>query len=117
MDECSSRTEFRKWLFLLPSADGVEAALKRVLTYTHEDHFPHLDGFITFAPHWHLAHTVQEMERWPCWVPPFEPVMEVAVIDSAMIMDFHLGIRSSIPIKSNKADHFINYCGVSCRLR
>jgi hypothetical protein len=77
-------------LFLLPSADGVEPALKQVLSYTHQDHFPHLDGFVTFAPHWHLAFTVQELEKGARWVPPFKPIMEAAGIDSAMIMDFHL---------------------------
>lgn len=76
-------------LFLLPSAGQATATLKRVLTYTHSDHLPHLPGFVTFAPHWHLAYTVQEMEKGPSWVPPFKPVMQAVGIDAAMIMDFH----------------------------
>lgn len=77
-------------LFLLPGTQDTNATLKRVLAYTHEDRFPHVDGFITFAPHWHLAYTVQAMEKGTQWVPPFKPVMEAAGIDAAMIMDFHL---------------------------
>jgi hypothetical protein len=77
-------------LFLLPGLQDADATLKHVLTYTHDDRFPHVDGFITFSPHWHLAYTVQAMERGADWVPPFKPLMEAAGIDSAMIMDFHL---------------------------
>ncbi len=76
-------------LFLLPSAKDSSAALKDVLAYTHNDHFVHLDGFVTFAPHWHLAYTVQAMEKGLDWEPPFKPVMKAIGIDSAMIMDFH----------------------------
>jgi hypothetical protein len=77
-------------LFLLPGLRDADAKLKDVLAYTHDDRFPHVDGFITFSPHWHLAYTVQAMERGTDWVPPFKPTMEAAGIDSAMIMDFHL---------------------------
>ena len=76
-------------LFLLPSAKDSSVALKDVLAYTHNDHFVHLDGFVTFAPHWHLAYTVQAMEKGLDWEPPFKPVMKATGIDSAMIMDFH----------------------------
>ena len=76
-------------LFLLPSAKDSSAALKDVLAYTHNDHFAHLDGFVTFASHWHLAYTVQAMEKGLDWEPPFKPVMKGIGIDSAMIMDFH----------------------------
>jgi hypothetical protein len=76
-------------LFLLPGAETAEATLRNVLAYTHDDRFPHVDGFITFAPHWHLAYTVQAMEKPSSWVPPFKPKMEEAGIDAAMIMDFH----------------------------
>jgi hypothetical protein len=76
-------------LFLLPSQKDSSAALKDVLAYTHNDHFVHLDGFVTFASHWHLAYTVQAMEKGLDWEPPFKPVMKDIGIDSAMIMDFH----------------------------
>ena len=76
-------------LFLLPSATDSSVALKDVLAYTHNDHFVHLDGFVTFASHWHLAYTVQAMEKGLDWEPPFKPVMKAIGIDSAMIMDFH----------------------------
>ncbi|MGC2402096.1 MAG: hypothetical protein WA510_20045 [Acidobacteriaceae bacterium] len=76
-------------LFLLPGAGSPDSTLKDVLAYTHNDRFPHLDGFITFAPHWHLAYTVQAMEKGSAWIPPFKPVMERAGIDAAMINDFH----------------------------
>jgi hypothetical protein len=76
-------------LFLLPGAENSEATLRQVLAYTHGDRFPHLDGFVTFAPHWHLAYTMQAMENESGWVPPFKPEMQSAGIDAAMIMDFH----------------------------
>jgi hypothetical protein len=76
-------------LFLLPGAEDASANLKNVLAYTHADRFVHLDGFVTFEPHWHLAYTVQAMEKGLDWQPPFKPVMEAIGIDSAMIMDFH----------------------------
>ena len=49
----------------------------------------HLDGFVTFASHWHLAYTVQAMEKGLDWEPPFKPVMKAVGINSAMMMDFH----------------------------
>jgi hypothetical protein len=76
-------------LFLLPGVENSEATFRQVLAYTHGDRFPHLDGFVTFAPHWHLAYTVQAMEKGSDWVPPFKPEMQSAGIDAAMIMDFH----------------------------
>jgi hypothetical protein len=76
-------------LFLLPSANDSSVALKDVLAYTHNDHFVHLNGFVTFASHWHLAYTVQAMEKGLDWEPPFKPEMKDIGIDSAMIMDFH----------------------------
>ncbi|HEX5283409.1 MAG TPA: hypothetical protein VFW30_04765 [Bryocella sp.] len=76
-------------LFLLPSEEDSAATLQKVLAYTHNDRYVHLSGFVTFEPHWHLAYTVQAMERGLNWEPPFKPVMEATGIDSAMIMDFH----------------------------
>ncbi|MGA3035143.1 MAG: hypothetical protein ABSD70_17790 [Terracidiphilus sp.] len=76
-------------LFLMPGADDASVTLKNVLAYTHDDRFIHLNGFITFEPHWHLAYTVQAMEKGLDWQPPFKPVMRAMGIDSAMIMDFH----------------------------
>jgi len=78
-------------LFLLPGAENSIVTLKNVLAYTHGDRFVHLGGFVTFEPHWHLAYTVQAMEKGLKWQPPFKPVMEAMGIDSAMIMDFHAG--------------------------
>jgi hypothetical protein len=82
-------TEQEMSLFLLPDAGDSTATLKEVLAYTHTDRFVHLDGFVTFEPHWHLAYTVQAIEKGLDWQPPFKPAMENAGIDSAMIMDFH----------------------------
>lgn len=83
-------TEQEMSLFLLPGATDSSSTLNDVLKYTHDDHFVHLGGFITFEPHWHLAYTVQAMEKGFKWVPPFKPVMKSIGIDSAMIMDFHI---------------------------
>jgi hypothetical protein len=82
-------TEQEMSLFLLPGAGDSRATLENVLTFTHNDRYVHLDGFVTFEPHWHLAYTVQAMEKGHDWVPPFKPAMQNVGIDSAMIMDFH----------------------------
>lgn len=83
-------TEQEMGLFILPEPERADTTLQDVLAFTHRDHFVHLDGFITFEPHWHLAYTVQEMVHGRSWVPPFKPAMEAMGIDSALIMDFHL---------------------------
>jgi len=51
--------------------------------------YQHLDGYITFAPHWHLANTEQALAHGPDWVPPFKQDLEKIGVDAAMIMDFH----------------------------
>ena len=76
-------------MFLLLGATSSEDALKQVLSYTHGDRFPHLDGYVTFAPHWHEAYTVQAVANGMQWQPPFKEVMRSIGLDSAMIMDFH----------------------------
>ncbi len=83
------RTVQEMGLFLLPGASDSAATLKDVRAFTHDDRFIALPGFITFEPHWHLAYTVQAMEKGLDWTPPFKPVMESIGINSAMIMDFH----------------------------
>src|SRR5207237_101185 len=60
-----------------------------VLRYTHADRFPKLAGHKTFAPHWHLAYTMQAREKGFDWQPPFKAAMKDIGVDSAMIMDFH----------------------------
>ncbi len=82
-------TEQEMSLFLMPGAGDSRTTLKDVLSFTHNDRYAHLDGFVTFEPHWHLAYTVQAMEKGIGWVPPFKPAMQNVGIDSAMIMDFH----------------------------
>lgn len=78
-------------IFLLPGAADASSTLKNVLAYTHDDRFVHVDGFVTFEPHWHLAYTEQAMERGFDWQPPFKSVMKDMGIDAALIMDFHAG--------------------------
>ena len=82
-------TEQEMGMFLLLGAGGSEETLKQVLAYTHGDRFPHLDGYVTFAPHWHEAYTVQAMANGMQWQPPFKEVMKSIGLDAAMIMDFH----------------------------
>ena len=82
-------TEQEMGLFLMPGTGDASETLQNVLAYTHRDRFPHLDGFVTFAPHWHLAYTEQAIAKGLDWQPPFKAVMEGLGLDSAMIMDFH----------------------------
>ena len=76
-------------LFLLIDDKPAPQTLEAVLAYTHRDRFPALDGYKTFAPHWHFAYTVQAMEHGNDWVPPFKPVLEDMGVNMAMLMDFH----------------------------
>jgi hypothetical protein len=76
-------------LFLLLGAAEPSDTLQHVLAYTHSDHFPHINGFVTFAPHWHLAFTEQAVSKGLDWQPPFKATMKDIGLDSAMIMDFH----------------------------
>lgn len=84
-------------IFFLLGAGAPQQALDQVLEYTHRDRFQHLDGYITFAPHWHLAYTEQAIAHGKGWVPPFKPEMEKTGIDAAMIMDFHIDGHPSDP--------------------
>ena len=76
-------------MFLLLGTGQSGETLQKVLAYTHNDHFPHLNGYVTFAPHWHLAFTEQAMAHGLDWQPPFKAAMKAIGLDSAMIMDFH----------------------------
>ncbi|HUS06142.1 MAG TPA: hypothetical protein VMZ52_07600, partial [Bryobacteraceae bacterium] len=76
-------------LFLLVDDGQPAAVLEKVTRYTHRDRLPKLDGYKTVAPHWHLAYTVQAMEKGFDWLPPFKPAMKEVGIDSAILMDFH----------------------------
>jgi hypothetical protein len=82
-------TDQEMGVFLLLGAGESSEALKQVRAYTHSDRFPHLDGFVTFAPHWHLAYTEQAMAKGLAWQPPFKSAMQAMGLDAAMIMDFH----------------------------
>ncbi len=76
-------------MFLLVSEEPARPTLDAVAHYTHHDHFPKLPGYVRFAPHWHLAYTVQARSHGFDWTPPFKPAMQAIGLDAAMIMDFH----------------------------
>jgi hypothetical protein len=82
-------TEQEMRMFLVVNDAPAKATLEGVLRFTHSDHFQKVPGYITFAPHWHLAYTMQAREHGFDWEPPFKPAMKAAGIDAAMIMDFH----------------------------
>jgi hypothetical protein len=77
-------------IFFLLGSGTAKQTLDKALAYTHRDIFPHLDGYVTFAPHWHFAFTGQAVANGPKWVPPFRTELERIGVDSAMIMDFHI---------------------------
>jgi hypothetical protein len=76
-------------LFLLLDDRPATAVLDAVMAYTHRDRFPALDGYKTFAPHWHYAYTEQAMAHGLDWTPPFKPVLKEMGVNMAMLMDFH----------------------------
>jgi hypothetical protein len=82
-------TEQRLAMFLLLDPGSARQALDGVLRFTHDDRFPALPGYTTFAPHWHYAYTVQAMEKGFDWTPPFKPVLQEMGVNSALIFDFH----------------------------
>ncbi len=82
-------TEQHMGVFYLLSASSPRQTIDEVLRYTNRDQFERLDGFKAFTPHWHVAYTVQAMEKGMDWIPPFKPVLKDMGVDAAMIMDFH----------------------------
>ena len=77
-------------IFFLLGSGTPPQTLEHALEYTHKDVYPHLDGYITFAPHWHFAYTEQAISNGANWIPPFKTALEKIGVDSAMIMDFHI---------------------------
>ena len=82
-------TQQRMNIFYLLDDGDAQPLVDRAASYSHRDHFEHLDGFVTVAPHWHFAYTVQAMAQQPSWVPPFKPVLKDMGVDAAIIADFH----------------------------
>ena len=79
----------RMGVFFLLSDSSSDQALEDVLRYTSRDRFPALDGYKTMSTHWHLAYTVQAVEKGFDWIPPFKPVLKDMGVDASIIMDFH----------------------------
>ncbi len=82
-------TEQQMRMFISLDDRQPREVLEGVLRYTHGDRLPKLAGYKTFAPHWHLAYTLQAREKGLNWQPPFKAAMKNIGVDSAMIMDFH----------------------------
>ena len=82
-------TEQRMSVFFLLSDGEAKPLLDEVTRYTNRDKLPHLNGYVTVAPHWHFAYTVQAMAHGADWVPPFKPVLKDLGVDAAIIADFH----------------------------
>ena len=79
----------RMAVFYLLSDKPPQAALGNVLRYTNRDRFPVLPGYKTLSSHWHLAYTVQALDKGFDWVPPFKPVLKAMGVNASIIMDFH----------------------------
>ena len=82
-------SEQRMSVFFLLGDGEAKSLLDEVTRYTNRDRLPHLDGYVTVAPHWHFAYTVQAMAHEADWVPPFKPVLKDLGVDAAIIADFH----------------------------
>ena len=82
-------TAQRMNVFFLLNDGEAKPLLDEVLRYTNADKFPKLNGYLTVAPHWHYAYTVQAMVKGADWVPPFKPVLKAMGVDAAIIADFH----------------------------
>ena len=99
-------------IFFLLGSGPPQQTLDCALEYTHKDVYPHLDGYVTFAPHWHLAYTEQAVANGPNWVPLFKTALEKVGVDSAMIMDFHIdGHPSDLTgIRLRELDDYYKAC-------
>ena len=82
-------TAQRMNVFYLLSGGPAQTLLDEVTQFTNRDKFPRLPGYLTVAPHWHFAYTVQAMAKPANWVPPFKPVLMDMGVDAAIIADFH----------------------------
>ncbi len=99
-------------MFLLVSDGGPEAALEDALRYTNRDRFAELSGFKTLASHFHLAYTVQALEKGIDWTPPFKTVLRDMGVDAAVIMDFHGDghPRDLTELRLSELDSFFKAC-------
>lgn len=102
----------RMSLFLLLGDGDPVALLDDVLRYTNRDVFPTLEGFQTLASHFHLAYTVQAMEKGLDWSPPFKPVLRDMGVNAAIIMDFHGDghPRDLTELRLKELDDFFRVC-------
>lgn len=82
-------TAQRMNVFYFLSPGSAQPLLDEVTKYTNRDKFPRLPNYVTVAPHWHFAYTVQAMAQLASWVPPFKPVLKDMGVDAAIIADFH----------------------------
>ena len=99
-------------LFLLLGDGSPEDVLNDVLRYTNRDVFPQLDGFKTLASHFHLAYTVQALEKGLDWIPPFKTVLRDMGVNAAIIMDFHGdgNPRDLTELRLSELDSFFEAC-------
>ena len=99
-------------LFLLLGDGPAESVLEDALRYTNRDVFPALDGFKTLASHFHLAYTVQALEKGMDWTPPFKTVLKEMGVNAAIIMDFHGDghPRDLTELRLSELDSFFKAC-------
>ena len=99
-------------MFLLVAAEGPEAVLEDALRYTNRDRFPELSGFKTLASHFHLAYTVQALEKGMDWEPPFKTVLKAMGVNAVVIMDFHGDghPRDLTELRLSELDSFFRAC-------
>jgi hypothetical protein len=100
-------------IFFLLGNGPAEETLDKALAYTHKDVFPHIDGYVTFAPHWHFAFTEQAVSNGVKWIPPFKPALESMGVDAAMIMDFHIDGHPTdlTDLRLREIDAYYKACG------
>lgn len=82
-------SEQKLGVFFLVSDGAAEAAIEDVLKFTNRDRYSTVPGYQPVAAHFHLAHTVQALEKGMEWVPPFKPVLKAMGVKAIMNSDFH----------------------------
>ncbi|MGC8643117.1 MAG: hypothetical protein ACP5XB_24930 [Isosphaeraceae bacterium] len=86
-------TAQRLGMFLLLSRGTPQDALKKTLRYTHDDRFPHLDGYHTLASHFHMAIAMAALEDKKKGraqtTPDFVKMFQDMGVDMVHLAEFH----------------------------
>lgn len=102
-------TQQKLGVFYLLSRGKPEEALAEVKRYTHDDRFPHLNGYQTFSSHYHVEHTLDFLDAQkkqnttgvPRGMenPGFVQTFKARGVDIVHLAEFHIGWSDELRAK------------------